>query len=190
LKERSVSPPPGATTTSQTQITNTGMPTMTSLPSPLQGSDSPIPGTTQPNSNILVNTTAGVGANVGQNNVYRPQGTQGMNMPPQKGVGVVNVPGGRMMANNQISMMQVNAPPGYHATVTTNSPINKINMPPQSNVQTSMPQNQIAIQTSMAQHAMPRSFRSQLQIDPINQSPPPLSFLLRKDVATRVFRSK
>ncbi|XP_056630408.1 mediator of RNA polymerase II transcription subunit 25-like isoform X1 [Diorhabda sublineata] len=210
LKERSVSPPPGASTTTPNQITNTGIPAMTSLPSPLQGSDSPIPGTSQPSNNIMVNTTVGVGANVGQNNVYRPQGTQGMNIPPQKGVGVVNVAGGRMMGNNQMPIMQVNAPPGYHASghvnrtsphwtmpppvqqvrpyipqsnqqvnttqgsaliaqltqppssisgsnvnqfgqMTSNSPINKINVPPQSNVQTSISQNQTGIQTSMAQ---------------------------------------
>lgn len=77
LKERPVSPPPGTSTSSQTQITNSGMATMTSLPSPLPGSDSPIPGTPQPNSNILVNTTVGVGPNVGQSNVYRPPGAQG-----------------------------------------------------------------------------------------------------------------
>lgn len=49
---------------------------MTSLPSPLAGSDSPIPGSSQ--QNVLVNSTnTGVGANVAQNNVYRPQGPQG-----------------------------------------------------------------------------------------------------------------
>lgn len=49
---------------------------MTSLPSPLPGSDSPIPGSGQ--QNVLVNSTnTGVAANVGQNNVYRPQGPQG-----------------------------------------------------------------------------------------------------------------
>lgn len=51
---------------------------MTSLPSPLQGSDSPIPGTTQPNTNILVNNSnAGVAVSVGQNTVYRPTAAQG-----------------------------------------------------------------------------------------------------------------
>lgn len=49
---------------------------MTSLPSPLPGSDSPIPGSSQ--QNVLVNNSnAGVGATVAQNNVYRPQGPQG-----------------------------------------------------------------------------------------------------------------
>lgn len=42
LKERPISPPAGAASTAQTQITSS-MP-MTSLPSPLQGNDSPISG--------------------------------------------------------------------------------------------------------------------------------------------------
>lgn len=75
LKERPISPPPGNVTPSQTQIANSGIP-MTSLPSPLPGSDSPIPGSSQ--QNVMVNNSnAGVGANVGQNNVYRPPGPQG-----------------------------------------------------------------------------------------------------------------
>ncbi|CAG9861461.1 unnamed protein product [Phyllotreta striolata] len=121
LKERPVSPCPGTSTSGQTQITNTGLPTMTSLPSPLPGNDSPISGTSQPNSNILVNTTVGVGANVGQNNVYRPPGGQG--------VGVVNVAGGRMIGNNQMPMMPVNCP-GYHNPGQMNRSSPHWNMPP------------------------------------------------------------
>lgn len=75
LKERPISPPPGNVTPGQSQITNSGIP-ITSLPSPLAGSDSPIPGSSQ--QNVLVNSTnAGVGPNVSQNNVFRPQGPQG-----------------------------------------------------------------------------------------------------------------
>ncbi|KAJ8927474.1 hypothetical protein NQ314_020071 [Rhamnusium bicolor] len=74
--ERPISPPAGNVTPSQTQLPNAGIP-ITSLPSPLAGSDSPIPGTSQPNSNILNNTSAGVVAGVGQNSVYRPTGAQG-----------------------------------------------------------------------------------------------------------------
>lgn len=74
LKERPLSPPPGNVTPSQSQIPNAGIP-MTSLPSPLAGSDSPIPS----QQNVLVNNTnAGVGPNVSQSNVYRPQGPQGI----------------------------------------------------------------------------------------------------------------
>ncbi|XP_023012280.2 mediator of RNA polymerase II transcription subunit 25 isoform X2 [Leptinotarsa decemlineata] len=112
LKERPISPPAGNVTSSQSQIANTGIP-ITSLPSPLPGSDSPIP-TREPNVNILGNASAGVVAAVGQNNVYRPQGPPGLNMAQQKGVGSLNVGGGRMMGNPQMPMMQVNAPPGYH----------------------------------------------------------------------------
>lgn len=112
LKERPISPPPGNVTPSQTQITNSGIP-ITSLPSPLQGSDSPIPGSSQ--QNVLVNNnTAGVGPNVTQSNVYRPQGMNPALVPQQKGV--VSVGGGRIMGSNQIPIMQVPAPPGYHAT--------------------------------------------------------------------------
>lgn len=73
LKERPISP----SAAGNAQIATTGI-SMTSLPSPLPGSDSPIPGTSQPNTNILVNNpTAGVGATVSQNNVYRQPGPQG-----------------------------------------------------------------------------------------------------------------
>ncbi|KAJ8943634.1 hypothetical protein NQ318_005635 [Aromia moschata] len=116
LKERPISPPAGNVTPSQNQIPNSGIP-ITSLPSPLAGSDSPIPGTSQPNTNILGNNApAGVAGSVGQNNVYRASAAQGMNpslVPTQKGV---NVPPGRMMGNNQMPHMQVPAPPGYHAS--------------------------------------------------------------------------
>ncbi|KAJ8922602.1 hypothetical protein NQ315_007633 [Exocentrus adspersus] len=135
LKERPISPPAGNVTPSQVQISNAGIP-ITSLPSPLQGSDSPIPGTTQPNATMLVNNNnAGVAAGVGPNNVYRPPTGQGINqtlVPPQK----VNVAAGRMLANNQMPLMQVPAPPGYHAAtghVTRTSP--HWTMPPPSQQQ-------------------------------------------------------
>ncbi|CAH1159965.1 unnamed protein product [Phaedon cochleariae] len=208
LKERPISPPPGSVTANPNQMANSVLP-VTSLPSPLPGSESPIPGGSQANPNILTNSSAG--ANASQNNVYRPQGAQGINMPQQKVVGVVNVPAGRMMGNNQMPIMQVNNPPGYlsaagqmnrtsphwsmHPPVQqprpymqqpnqqvnttqgsaliaqltqppsslpgtavtqfgqmpSNSPINKMNLPPQQNTQTSIAPNQTAIQTSMAQ---------------------------------------
>ncbi|KAG5897917.1 hypothetical protein JTB14_014033 [Gonioctena quinquepunctata] len=129
LKERPISPPAGSVTSSQSQIANTGLP-ITSLPSPLAGSDSPIPGTREPNSNILVNASAGVGANVGQNNVYRPQGNPGINLAPQKGGGVVNVGAGRMIGNAQMPFPQVNAPPGYHPTGHVNRTSPLWQMPP------------------------------------------------------------
>nr|CAH7747629.1 unnamed protein product [Callosobruchus chinensis] len=208
LKERPLSPPPGNVTPGQSQIAGgapTGL-TMTSMPSPLPGSDSPIPGNSQ-NSAMLVNN-AGPGVAPNQGALYRPPAAQAMNqgmVPPQKGV--VNV--GRMMGNQPMPIMQGQAPP-YHATghvnrtsphwtmpppaqqprpylqqpnqqvnttqgsaliaqltqppssisgtgvnqfgqMTGNSPINKMNMTPQGNMQQSLPQNQPNIQPPMVQ---------------------------------------
>ncbi|KAF7285039.1 mediator of RNA polymerase II transcription subunit 25-like isoform X2 [Rhynchophorus ferrugineus] len=205
LKERPVSPSPGAVT-NQPQLTSTSLP-ITSMPSPLTGNDSPIHNSqigTPQNPNMIGNNSPTVGqSNMGQSPVYRspnpqgrimqsnqmgPIGMQGMPAPPGYLAATGNRPSWSMapptqqprayMAPNQqvntttggsALIAQLNQPPSISGSnvnvnqfaqinVNTNSPINKINMGQQPNVQTSMAQNpniQTSMQTSMPQVSQP-----------------------------------
>ncbi|KAJ3657511.1 hypothetical protein Zmor_009307 [Zophobas morio] len=96
LKERPLSPPPGTVTSGQPQIPNSSIP-ITSLPSPLANSDSPI----SASQSLANSSTNAVPAGVGPSPVYRPPGGQGMAQIPQHSQSMVT-PG------------MLPAPPGYH----------------------------------------------------------------------------
>lgn len=104
LKERPLSPPPGNVASTQSQLPNTTI-SITSLPSPLAGSDSPISGSAQAGNNMMgAGNQQGVinQQGVGQNQVYRPPSV-GIN-PIQSQANMVN-PGMVGMVNNRPAMM-------------------------------------------------------------------------------------
>lgn len=107
LKERPISPPVGTASTTQAQIA-AAMP-ITSLPSPLQGNDSPISGMFLLNESyhVLLNLTLLVINPISQHqqNIVNP-GMVNVNMLNQQRPG--------MVPNQQFPNQQIQAPPGYH----------------------------------------------------------------------------
>lgn len=76
MKERPISPPPGALGTQAPQHPTTNI----SLPSPISNTDSQMTNTPQQNQNLIGQTgPSGVPSSVGQGPVFRPnQNQQGM----------------------------------------------------------------------------------------------------------------